>query len=68
MNLTNILKNSGTFTNLNKNGLASYLLTDNFYYILVGSSENEFLILSEGDVLSNLTKNLGTLSNILKNG
>jgi len=65
--LTSILKNSGTTTNVGKQSLISYLLTDDLSYILAGVAEDEVIILKEGDVLTNLTKNSGTLTSINKN-
>ncbi|KKR19981.1 MAG: hypothetical protein UT51_C0011G0013 [Candidatus Nomurabacteria bacterium GW2011_GWC2_39_41] len=56
-----------TLTNVQKESTISYLLTDALDYILVGSSEDETLILKTADIPSNITKNSSTLTNINKN-
>lgn len=53
---TNTSKNTSVFTNSDKSSQTYYLLTDILDYILVGSSENEYLVLTEGNVYSNLAK------------
>ncbi|MCR4308026.1 MAG: hypothetical protein NUV80_05690 [Candidatus Berkelbacteria bacterium] len=65
--LSNISKNSGTFSNIGKESLIGYLLTDDLSYILAGSAEDETILIKEADVLVNATKNSGSLTSISKN-
>lgn len=55
--LTSIAKNNATPTNVGKQSLISYLLTDDLSYILAGVAEDEVIILKEEDILTNILKN-----------
>ena len=53
---TNITKNIVTFTNQNNSHGLYYILTDILDYVMVGSSEDEYLIWDEPTSYTNIAK------------
>lgn len=64
--MINETKPTTTIANRDNITKISYLLTDALDYILVGSAEDEVLVLRETDTLSTLIRQSSSISNIAK--
>lgn len=59
--MNNTARPTTTITNKDNLTVISYLLTDALDYILVGSAEDEVLILRETDTLTNVSRSSSSI-------